>query len=60
MHELLKRFHGYMTSGDVEYLKPIPKYFTFKELEYLYNEGYITVIGNEFVSVCTLEDIQGV
>lgn len=60
MHELLKKFYGYMTSGDVEYFKPLPIVFTFKELEYLYNEGYITVIDNRFVCMTMLEDLHEV
>lgn len=42
MHRLLARFAELVSEGTIEDLKPIPnKTFTFEELEYLYNEGYI-------------------
>lgn len=42
VHRLLSRFAELVSEGTIEDLKPIPnKTFTFEELEYLYNEGYI-------------------
>ena len=38
-----------VSEGEIEDLKPIPnKVFTFEELEYLYNEGFIYVDNNTF------------
>lgn len=49
MHRLLSRFAEMVSEGEIEDLKPIPnKVFTFEELEYLYNEGFIYVDNNTF------------
>ena len=38
-----------VSEGEIEDMKPIPnKVFTFEELEYLYNEGYIYESSNVF------------
>jgi len=60
MHELLRKFYTNLVSGDIECFKPLPLIFTFAELEYLYNEGYITVINDAFVSAVEAKDIQEV
>lgn len=52
MHRLLKRFAGYVSSGEIKEMQPIPNnIFTKEELEYLWNNGRIADINNQFVAM---------
>ena len=53
MDSLLRRYAGYCSNGEVKEMQPLPLLFTFEELEYLYNHGYITELGNKFIAVVT-------
>ena len=54
MHQLVRRYAGYVSAGDIKYMEPLPnKIFTFEELQHLYNNGYITEIDNKFIAVET-------
>ena len=52
LHQLVRRFAGYVSAGDIKYMEPIPnKLLTYGELQYLYFNGFITEIDNKFVAV---------
>lgn len=52
MHTLLQKYAGYCSSGEIKEMQPLPnKLFTFDELQYLFNNGYITEIDNQFIAI---------
>ena len=57
MHRLLKRYAGYVSSGEVKEMEPLPMLFSFEELQYLYFRGFITELDNKFIAVVT--DMSG-
>ena len=53
MHDLLKRYAGLVETGEIKVGQEIPQAFTFDELEYLYNGGYIYNDGSTFIAIET-------
>ena len=53
MNDLLKRYAGLVESGEIKVGQEIPQEFTFDELEYLYNSGYIYDDGSTFIAIET-------
>lgn len=53
MDELLKRYAGMCDAGEIKMGKELPRQFTYRELEYLFNQGYIIVDGNTFLAMIT-------
>lgn len=50
---MVVRFAAMVDTGEIEEGKELPKRFTFDELEYLYNNGYIYDDGQTFVVIVT-------
>lgn len=57
MDTLLKKYAGLVESGEIRTGKEIPEVFTFKELEYLYNNGFIYNDGSTFIALET-DDLE--
>lgn len=53
MHPLVARFAALVEAGEIETGKEIPEKFTFSELEYLYNNGFIYDDGRTFIAIVT-------
>ena len=53
MDELLKRYAGMCDAGDIKAGNELPRQFTYRELEYLFNQGYIIADGNTFMAMIT-------
>lgn len=52
MHSLLTRFADLVSEGTIKDLQPIPNLtFTYEELKYLCNNGYIYESNNKFYAV---------
>lgn len=52
MHPLLTRFADLVSEGTIKDFQPIPNLtFTYEELEYLCNNGYIYESNNKFYAV---------
>lgn len=57
MDRLLKKFAGLVETGEVVAGRELPMQFTFSELEYLFNKGFIYNDGTTFiVSVTDLDE----
>lgn len=57
MDTLLKKYAGLVESGEIKMGQEIPQVFTFKELEYLYNNGFIYDDGSTFIALVT-DDLE--
>ena len=57
MDILLKKYAGLVESGEIEINKEIPQVFTFDELEYLHNNGFIYDDGSTFIAIET-DDLE--
>ena len=52
MHPLLTKFANLVSEGTIKDYQPIPNLtFTYEELEYLCNNGYIYESGNKFYAL---------
>ena len=47
----IDRFNEMVNSGEIRDMEPLPRVFDFRELEYLYNAGYIISSGGSFLAV---------
>lgn len=53
MNRLLKKYAGLVETKEIEAGRELPMKFTFAELEYLFNNGYIYDDGSTFIVVET-------
>ena len=57
MDILLKKYAGLVESGEIKMGQEIPQAFTFDELEYLHNNGFIYDDGSTFIAIET-DDLE--
>lgn len=57
MDILLKKYAGLVESGEIKVGQEIPQVFTFDELEYLHNNGFIYDDGSTFIAIET-DDLE--